>query len=223
VASASTESAHLMGDGGEEPLDITRPVGCKQLVPHILIRSLTDGDTAYTEPQDSLVEIVWVLQLTDHFTIEKHKAFKKAVQSKSPAKLTPWAFDAKGVLCYNSRLYVPNEGAIWVELLSHNHDDLMVGHFGKDRTLELIGWKYHWSGLASDVWSYCTTCDICQWTKVPRHKPYGKLNSLPISKVPWKQITMDFITGLPPSKHHRCIYDAILVDINHCIKMAWYI
>jgi len=37
VVNASAESACSMGDDDEEPLDITGPVGCKQLVPHILI------------------------------------------------------------------------------------------------------------------------------------------------------------------------------------------
>ena len=77
--------------------------------------------------------------------------------------------------------------------------------------------------MSQDVKDYVASCDICQRVKVPRHCPYGSLTSLPQPEGPWQQIAMDFITGLPPSKHKGIVYDAILVVIDCYTKMARYI
>ena len=40
---------------------------------------------------------------------------------------------------------------------------------------------------------------------------------------PWKEITMDNITGLPPSKRKGFVYDACLVVVDRHTKMVQYI
>ena len=74
--------------------------------------------------------------------------------------------------------------------------------------------------MRSDVHAYVDLCDIYQRMKVPRHKPYGKLKSLPELKGPWQDISIDFIVGLPPSMHGRDACDAILVIIDRYSKMV---
>ncbi len=49
------------------------------------------------------------------------------------------------------------------------------------------------------------------------------MQTLPHSNGFWEKIIMNMITGLPSSKHSDSIYDAILVIVNHYIKMTWYI
>ena len=59
--------------------------------------------------------------------------------------------------------------------------------------------------------------------KTPRHRPYGELQSLPISKQPWESVSMDMITGLPPSADTDSkAYNTILVIVDRFIKMAKY-
>ncbi len=91
------------------------------------------------------------------------------------------------------------------------------------RTAEVIRRFYWWTTLLKDVEEYVRTCDVCQRMKVPRHKPYGLLAALPQPDEPWQDITMDFITGLPPSKHRGRVYDAILNVVDRYSKMVRHI
>lgn len=65
---------------------------------------------------------------------------------------------------------------------------------------------------------------MCAMTKSSRHKPYGKLTPLPVPTHKWKDISLDFVTGLPPSKDwrgHTC--DSIAVIVDRLTKMSHYI
>jgi hypothetical protein len=48
---------------------------------------------------------------------------------------------------------------------------------------------------------------------------YGLLQPLPIPVGPWKSISLDFITDLPPSK----VYDAILIVVDYFTKMTHFL
>ena len=56
-----------------------------------------------------------------------------------------------------------------------------------------------------------------------RHAFYSKLQSLLVPKAPAELVSMDFITGLPPSKHGGRVYDAILVVVDAFTKYALYL
>ena len=58
---------------------------------------------------------------------------------------------------------------------------------------------------------------------IPRHKPYGKLEPLPVPKRPWQEVSLDFITQLPSSHIGQAEYDAILVVVDRYTKMARFI
>ena len=59
--------------------------------------------------------------------------------------------------------------------------------------------------------------------RVHRHRPYNKLQSLPVSKRPWQELSMDFITGLPPSKRRGVVYNAILIIVDRYTKIVRYL
>jgi hypothetical protein len=77
--------------------------------------------------------------------------------------------------------------------------------------------------MGQDIKEYVATCAQCPRIKAARHKPYGELQSLPTPEGPWSDLTMDFITGLPPSGRRGHAYDAILVVMDRFTKMASYI
>ena len=56
-----------------------------------------------------------------------------------------------------------------------------------------------------------------------RYRSYSKLGVLSISKGPWKEIIIDFITDLPPSKYRRYVYNIILIVVDRYTKMAYYL
>ena len=64
---------------------------------------------------------------------------------------------------------------------------------------------------------------MCQNIAIPRHKPYGKLESLPVPKGLWQEVSLDFITQLPSSYIGTREYDAILVVVDCYTKMAKFI
>ncbi len=66
-------------------------------------------------------------------------------------------------------------------------------------------------------------CSVCQNIAIPRHKPYGKLEPLPVPLGPWQEVSLDFITQLPSSYIGTTEYDAILVVVDHYTKIAKFI
>ena len=66
---------------------------------------------------------------------------------------------------------------------------------------------------------YVSICDVSFRSKIPRHRPYGLLQSLPVPDGPQKSISVDFITDLPSSKS----YDVILIVADLFTKMAHFL
>ena len=59
----------------------------------------------------------------------------------------------------------------------------------------------------------------CYREKMPRHHPYGLLEPLPIPRMPWQSIALDFITDLPVSKG----FDVILTIVDRYTNMAHFL
>lgn len=109
------------------------------------------------------------------------------------------------------------------EALDSAHNHPMAGHFGPVRTLEKLRRKYTWKGIRKDVEEYCRACLKCRKSTAARHRPYGLLQPLAPPTRAWQEVTMDFITELPPSKFTGVTYDAILVIVDRLTKMAHYV
>ena len=105
--------------------------------------------------------------------------------------------DIEGVLQYQELPYIP--AIICSKVISRHHDDPLARHFDIDKTRELVGRKYYWPSLRKDVESYVRGCNVCLASKAVRHKSYGDLQSLTTPTHRWKDLSMDFVTGLPLS------------------------
>ena len=81
--------------------------------------------------------------------------------------------DIEGVLQYGGLPYIPE--IIWLELINWHHDDPLAGHFGIDKTQELIARKYYWPMLFRDIEAYVKGCNVCLAFKAVCHKPYRNL------------------------------------------------
>jgi hypothetical protein len=193
--------------------------GLEHLVPRWIANEALATETAYEKPKVSFIELLLDMQGRDAFSQEK----KQKVTSVTSRDAGAWRVDINGLLRYRGGAYVPDDQAVRQELMAANHDDPYAGHFGTARTTELIRRKYFWRRLAKDVEAYVGGCDVCQRSKAKRHRPYGALQSLPTPTRPWKDISMDFIVGLPPSvDSDGKAYDAILVAMDRFSKMAKY-
>ncbi|GJP69425.1 hypothetical protein CLOP_g417, partial [Closterium sp. NIES-67] len=82
-----------------------------------------------------------------------------------------------------------------------------AGHFGSNKTLTGIA-----NTTTGPTWQRCqkfvTSCDTCQRMKSSKQKKAGLLQPLPVPEQPWQVVSLDFITGLPPTTSG---HDAILV------------
>jgi hypothetical protein len=196
---------------------------CTPCVPRSLARVLVSSEPASVE-SDTLIDVLLQLQQRDAFAQQRVADTKQVKRTRSRRDTPAWRIDDKEVLRYNGRIYVPEEPAIRQEILSQSHDTRMAGHFGARRTQELISRLYYWPSLDKDVQEYVKTCAICQRNKAPRHSKYGKLAPLPIPKDIFEEVSLDFVTGLPPAKDGAgCVFDAVLVIVDRFSKMAIYL
>ena len=134
-----------------------------------------------------------------------------------------YSIGQRGLLYYKERVVIPSQKSLIQELLYLYHDDQFSGHWGIDKTKELLERKFYWPSLVTDVREYVLSCQTCQNIAIPKHKPYGKLQSLPIPEGPWKEVSLDFITQLPSSYIGTKEYNAILVIVDRYTKMAKFI
>ncbi len=125
------------------------------------------------------------------------------------------------MLHHQGLLYMPE--VVRTELISRHHDNPLAGHFGIKKTQELITRKYYWPTLRANIEFYVKGCDMCLASKLVKHKPYGDLQSLSMPTHRWKDLSMDFVTGLSVSTNWKGeTYDSILVIVDRLTKMVHY-
>ena len=108
-------------------------------------------------------------------------------------------------------------------MINCHYNDLLAGHFGIDKTRELVSRKYYWPSLRKDIENYVKGCDVCLASKTICHKSYGNLQSLPIPTHRWKDLSMEFVIGLPLFADCKGDnYDSILVIVNRLTKIMYY-
>ena len=117
----------------------------------------------------------------------------RKLRAEQPVKES-WE-DIDGVLHHQGLPYIPE--IIQTKPISKHHDDSLAGHFGIEKTRKLVTWKYYWPTLCYDVDDYVKECNICLASKTVQHKPYNDLQSLPVPIHCWKDLSIDFVTGLP--------------------------
>jgi len=95
-----------------------------------------------------------------------------------------WSTDSNGLLLLDNRIYVPSAGNLLTYVLQYNHDHILAGYFGQNKTLELICCRYSWPSLHANVQQFCKSCVTCMRSKPQCHKPYKSLKQLPIPEQP---------------------------------------
>jgi hypothetical protein len=183
---------------------------------------LLTSETGSGDVEESFVQAIATLQARDEF-VAKQRA--KAGTHRTPTgQPTKWQFDERGLLRHNGRLYVPNSTAMRQEIIASFHDSKLAGHFGTEKTTQLVHRTLYWQEMHADIKGYVATCLTCQRSKAPRRLPFGKLSPLPIPERIWEEISLDLIVGLPPAKKgDNVVYDSILVVVDRLSKMALYI
>ena len=117
-----------------------------------------------------------------------------------------WALE-QGLVLYHGKVYVPKDTKLWTEIIKLHHDSLVAGHSGQWKTLESISRNYWWPGITQKVNDYVPGFNKCQQMKSFSKKPAEKLKPNESTVAPWKDITTNFVTGLPEAQG----YDALFI------------
>src|SRR6266705_5283647 len=104
-------------------------------------------------------------------------------------------------------------------IIESEHDTRVADHMGMDKTVELIGRKFYWPGMAGEIEDFVRSCDDCQRNKAPRHKRHGTLHPPELSYSPWDSISMDFIMQLPVSDGCSTVW----VIVDRFTKMVHFV
>ncbi|GJV27604.1 putative mitochondrial protein [Tanacetum coccineum] len=117
-----------------------------------------------------------------------------------------------GQLRRKGKLVVGNNEELRQQLLQYFHSDPSGGHSGVHATIKRItglGLCY-WKKLRQQVKVFVAICKVCQTNKPDLSAYPCLLQPLPIPKLVWSQISMDFIEGLPSSNGKSAIF--VVVD-----------
>jgi hypothetical protein len=104
-------------------------------------------------------------------------------------------------------------------LLQEAHAAGLMGHFGVKKTEDILATHFFWLKMRRDVVHFVARCTTCQKSK-SRLNPHGLYIPLPAPIVPWEDISMNFVLGLPRTKRGR---DSIFVVVDRFSKMAHFI
>ncbi|XP_035816895.1 uncharacterized protein, partial [Zea mays] len=123
-----------------------------------------------------------------------------------------------GFLFRANKLCVPNS-SVRLLLLQESHGGGLTGHFGQRKTYEMLSDHFYWPKMRRDVISFVERCVTCHKAK-SKLNPHGLYTPLPAPKIPWEDISMDFVLGLPMTRKKR---DSIFVVVDRFSKMAHFI
>lgn len=129
-----------------------------------------------------------------------------------PISITECSIDEGKRLCWRGRIWLPHYEPLRTKVIQETHDSPLAGHPGRDMTKALISRQFTWPGLSQDVRRFLRNCDTCGRTAVWREKRRGLLKPLPIPERIWAEISIDFITGLPPSGPEQATNIMVITD-----------
>jgi len=165
---------------------------------------------------DFIIMVVAASERDQEWTARKRELEKLENEGKEfPENWT----NKEGLLYYKNRLYIPNNKELQTTIAKGCHDSQVAGHFGQEKTVEIVTMNFYWKGLPAWINDYVRSCDECQHNKSPRPALYELLQPLQIPFAAWTTISTHFITHLPESQGHT----QIMVVVDRFTKMTHFI
>jgi hypothetical protein len=122
-------------------------------------------------------------------------------------------------LLYRANKLCVLASSVCLLFLQEAHGGGLMGHFRVKKIVDVLATHFFWPKMRSDVERYMSRCTTCNKAK-SQLNPHDLYMPLPVPSVPWEDISMDFVLGLPRTKRGR---DSIFVVVNHFSKMAHFI
>jgi hypothetical protein len=124
-------------------------------------KAVLGKDPLADETAQRLLSKITKLQSTDPLCIWIRREISIKISTKISTKSQEgtstensregYLLDQTGLLWYKGRVIVPAQKALTQELLYLYHDNQFAGHWGIEKTKELLEWKFYWPGLAKDI------------------------------------------------------------------------
>jgi hypothetical protein len=121
-------------------------------------------------------------------------------------------------LRYKGQLYLSKQSKLKSMVLSELHATPIAGHSGFTKTYDRVKRSFFWDGMKQNIRKFVAECEVCQCNEGETVKSPGTLQPLSIPPTIWKDISMDFITGLPKSGNKS----VIMVVVDRLSKYAHF-
>ena len=116
------------------------------------------------------------------------------------------------LLYYRERLWLPSFEPLTTGTIQRIHDSYLGGHPGRDTTISLLGRQFFWPGMNQEVRRFVRNCHVCGRSTIWRDKKKGLLKPLPLANRMWTEISLDFITDLPPGSRTNATVLLVITD-----------
>ena len=166
----------------------------------------------------SVVQPQWIQEVLNSYTTDPHAQQLLTQLALSSPDSNGYSLH-KGLIKLHDLIWIGNNSALQTKLIAACHSSAIGGHSGVTATYHRLRRHFVWKGMRNDVDSYIKQCSICQHAKHTNAHPAGLLQPLPIPSGVWKDISMDFIEGLPKSEG----YSVIMVIVDRLTKYAHFI
>ncbi|MBW0522751.1 hypothetical protein O181_062466 [Austropuccinia psidii MF-1] len=65
-----------------------------------------------------------------------------------------YSLDSSSQLLFKDQVVVPNDPTIQLSILQKHNDSPLAGHPCQEKTLKLVKWDFHWSGMTQFIKDY---------------------------------------------------------------------
>lgn len=165
----------------------------------------------------SNVQPVWLDRVLSSYANDSHMQSVVQKLAVDPLSEPHYTF-RDGLLCYKNMTWIGPDSELQLQIIKAFHDSPVGGHSGFPVTYRRLVSLFKWPQMKTAVSEYVHSCRICQQAKPDRTLIAGLLRPLPVPSGPWTMATMDFIDGLPPSRHYNCL----LVVVDKFSKFAHF-
>ena len=119
--------------------------------------------------------------------------------------------DENGILWFKDRLVVPKDKELRNQILGEAHSSKLSILLGSSKMYQDLKNHFWWTKMKKEIAAYVAKCDNCCRVKAIHLKPAGQLQPLSVLGWKWKEVSMDFIVGLPPTHKN---FDSIWVIVD---------
>jgi len=192
-------------------------------------RSNPDNDNVTVWPDSYFCKEHTKIRVMDWDSLEDNLDQKvKSMQNAQQETIKRWSI-AHGLTLHDGTHWYHGNALVVMEdndlrrgVTSLFYDQLMAGHPGISKTLQLISPYYWWPNMKTFVTAYIRGCATCQMTKVNTYPLYPPLSLITPAEnaCPFETIAMDFIMKLPLSGDHDMI---LTITDTDCSKASIFL